>query len=663
MTTVLRKAKAPERPLHRALDVTPSTWDDATRSVELVMSTGAPVPRIDWSTGTRYVEVLSMEPAHVRMGRLNAGAPLLANHSSYSLESVLGAGVAGSARCDGGKITGRVAFSTRPDVAGVVTDVRAGILRNVSLGYRVYRWEIDRTQTPEVRRAVDWEPFEVSIVAIPADAGAGVRNSTNDQAHEAELEILERGDEMTTQNNQAAPASPAVPTTTTETNEAARAEGVRLEAARQTAVRELAARHNLPELGQRWASDTSITIEAARAAALEAIAARSNATNAAAPTNPTNAAATVQVVRAEGEHLDRGFENVLLNRHNSDKYPLTAEGRSVRGISLLRMLEDLAKRGGQRVDSYDRGAIIQAGLSVRSGMHASADFAAITGNVFSKILRDQYGESPDTTQGWIRRVTRPDFKTTSVVQLGAAPSLEEVPETANIKYGTLGETSESYALKTYAKGVTLSRQAIINDDTSAFTRLPQLMGAAARRLELDLIYFGIINANPTMADSVAIFHATSHGGNLITPVLAIGSIDTMRQKIRNQTGQAGEVLNLEPKFLITSTALETTAYQLLNGQIVAAVASNVNPFVGTMTPRVEPRLGNTSNNGTANACLMVCSPSQIDTIELATLQDEPGPMISSRVSFDNFGVDYAVRYDLAAKAIDYRGMVKNTGTT
>src|SRR3954469_24466617 len=83
-------------PLELRAIVTPRSVNAEARTVDLVFSTGAAVERYDWMSGTRYVEKLSLDPAHVRLDRLNSGAPLLDTHGGYSVRSMLGAVVRGS---------------------------------------------------------------------------------------------------------------------------------------------------------------------------------------------------------------------------------------------------------------------------------------------------------------------------------------------------------------------------------------------------------------------------------------------------------------------------------------------------------------------------------------------------------------------------------------
>jgi HK97 family phage prohead protease len=153
--------------------------DAEKRTVELIFSTGAEVLRYDYMQGKRYREVLSMDPKHVRLDRLNGGAPLLDSHSAWSVGDVLGVVEANTARIEKGRGLVTVRFSARDSVADIWKDVQSGIIRSVSIGYAVYKSQEDTPKDGGIptRTAIDWEPFEVSMVPMPADAGAHVRGA------------------------------------------------------------------------------------------------------------------------------------------------------------------------------------------------------------------------------------------------------------------------------------------------------------------------------------------------------------------------------------------------------------------------------------------------------------------------------------------------------
>lgn len=148
------------------------------RIVDVTWSTGATVLRRDPWTGTRYYERLSMDPKHIRLDRMNSGAPLLDTHSAWSISDVLGATVEGSVRIENGVGVSSLQFSRRASVAEVWQDVVDKIIRWVSIGYLVFAYRDVTEKGAEIKtfEAVDWEPYETSFVPMPADAGSGTRD-------------------------------------------------------------------------------------------------------------------------------------------------------------------------------------------------------------------------------------------------------------------------------------------------------------------------------------------------------------------------------------------------------------------------------------------------------------------------------------------------------
>jgi HK97 family phage major capsid protein/HK97 family phage prohead protease len=117
------------------------------------------------------IEVLSHAPDAVDMSRLRNGAPLLFNHDVDEYVGVVESATIGADR------KGRcvVRFSESDDGEKVWRDVQAGILRNVSVGYRIREVKLtEERDNVDVYTVTRWEPYEVSIVTVPADITVGI---------------------------------------------------------------------------------------------------------------------------------------------------------------------------------------------------------------------------------------------------------------------------------------------------------------------------------------------------------------------------------------------------------------------------------------------------------------------------------------------------------
>jgi hypothetical protein len=162
----------------RAAEITPTSFDETDNTIECCWSAGATVRRMSWMDGS-YDEELVVSANAVRLDRLNAGAPLLDTHASWELKNQIGVVVPGTARIQAGKGLARVQLSAAPGDADIVAKIKTGIVRNISVGY--LRHTVEKTerdgQVP-LWRVVDWEPYEISAVPVPADAAAQFRAAT-----------------------------------------------------------------------------------------------------------------------------------------------------------------------------------------------------------------------------------------------------------------------------------------------------------------------------------------------------------------------------------------------------------------------------------------------------------------------------------------------------
>jgi hypothetical protein len=291
------------------------------------------------------------------------------------------------------------------------------------------------------------------------------------------------------------------------------------------------------------------------------------------------------------------------------------------------------------------------------GYHSTSDFPSILANVANKTLRMAYETTPRSFGLWARRATIADFKPVQRTQLGGAPSLEKVLESGEIQYGTMGEAKETYALASYAKIISITRQTLINDDLDAFSRIPAAFGAAAADLESDIVY-AILTGNPAMADGTTLFHADH--GNLAGTAAAIteDSLAAAYLSMGAQTGLEGRLIRATPRYLIVPPGARTVQARKQVTATTPASTADVNTFAGQLEVVTEPRLIPASG---AAPWFLATDPARIDTIEYAYLDGQEGLFTETRTGFEVDGLEVKARHDFAAAAIDHRGLFKNAG--
>lgn len=646
-----------------------STVSTEDRTATLLWSTGARVKRrqwLDWDRYQDYWEELSLDPAHVRMERLRSGAPLLNTHSRWSLEDVLG--VVESADISREGATAKVRFSDRETVEPIFRDVQNKIIRNVSVGYATYKVEKlppdERSEGLPIHRATDWEPMELSLVPIGADAGAGVRAGEQPQQRTFPCEFIEtevpqpaasaerKETSMKTPEQLAAEQAEAarVAEATRQANEAAAAART-AEHARVTGIRELCAQHQLDRAFEdTLINDANVTLDQARAKVLDKLASVTRDA-------PIHSGTGIVTISDETVNRRAAMVNALLHRANPSIIKIEDHARQFAGFTLRELMRKCLEIRGVRTDGMSVNAMWER--TFQSG----SDLPAIVLDAANKSLRQAYQGSPRTFVPFTRRATAPDFKTVNRIMLSGAPSLLEVKSGGEIKRGNVSDGKETYALATYARIMGINRQTIINDDLGAFTRLPELAGRAAADLESDVVY-GVITANGTMATTTAALFSSTHANLTTGTANAVINVDNLalgRKMMRVQTGPEGRPLNLAPKYLVVPATLESLAEQYTSGAYQAALASSINPFAvggrNALTPIAEPRLDANSTK----AFYLFADPQQIDTIEYAYLEGEEGVFLESRMGWDIDGMELKARLDFAAGALDYRGAYKNKG--
>lgn len=194
------------------------TANTESRTIDVQWYSGATVERYDYRSGKGYFLRFEMTEQACDLSRLNKGANLLNSHFQWDLNSILG--VVEKAWLQDGKGMATVRFSTRPDVEPFWQDVKNGVIRNISMGASASEYAIDKNGPggAELWTATKWQPMEISLVSVPADADASTRLSANQPLYPCLLQRLQQASQQEdkpmpeqnlTQNNPEANPAPA----------------------------------------------------------------------------------------------------------------------------------------------------------------------------------------------------------------------------------------------------------------------------------------------------------------------------------------------------------------------------------------------------------------------------------------------------------------------
>lgn len=389
--------------------------------------------------------------------------------------------------------------------------------------------------------------------------------------------------------------------------------------------------------------DEGVTIDVARARIFDKLAEG---------TKPANGATGAVVLRDARDKLREGMGKALL--HRAHLGPADA-GNEFSGLTLVEMARScLISAGVARGSHGDRMSMVKLAMT-----HSTSDFPLILANVANKAMLKGYEEADETFPLWTSKGELPDFKPGKRIDLNAFPSLDVVPEGGEYMYGTIGERGETVQLATYGKMFSITRQAMINDDMSVFTRIPQRMGRAARRTVGNLVY-AVLTGNPTMSDGTALFHANHKNLAGSGGAPSVATIDAARAAMALQKDRDAitTALNIRPKYVIAPVTL--------GGAIRTLVASEFDP---AQTQRVPNRVRDLVeviddarlDAASTTAYYLVADPSVTDTIEVDYLDGNETPTLEQEEGWKIDGLEFKVRLDAGVKALAWEGFYKNPG--
>ena len=607
--------------------------DTDSRTVELSFSSETPYGR--WFGD----EILCHDEGCINLDRFNDGlGTLLFNHDR---DAVVGHIEKVWIEDNRGKAL--VRFDEDEQSETIFQKVQSGTLQGVSVGYSIKRYEVlddkdsvssnGRFKGPDTYVVTDWEPLEISIVSVPADATVGVGRSA-EEIHTSigTQEETKRMDEKAIVTTEEVKSTPVETGITQEDLQKA------MEQERKRTSEITALFRDFDVEGADEAIVMGVSVDEARAMVMEQLRAR-------------NKGVSVTMGEAESDKFRAAAQDAVLMAAGIPVAEPAPGAQELRGHSMVELAREALQRESLKANFGDNMEL------ARAAINSTSTFPAIMSNLANKSVMVGFNEAETTYQIWAGKGSNRDFKEAARYALSEADTLELVPEGGQFKQDSLGEASARTKVATYGKLFSLTRQAIINDDLGLFSKIATKYGSAAKRLVNKMVYAQLTGA-VKMQDGVALFD-NKHGNVAGTgEALSVKAIAKAIAAMRRQKGITGEAtLNITPKYLVVPPELELAAYQIVNSTAaVDGVNSGVvNPYKGRLVVVSDAELTD------PDAWYLVADASQHDTIDVTYLNGVETPRLETRQGFEVDGIEYKVAFDVGVDAIDFRGLYKNAG--
>ena len=472
---------------------------------------------------------------------------------------------------------------------------------------------------------------------------------------QAEFDTLQRDiDSLTAEI--ATEGDPVVPTTGEKDKEAMLQRAVTQERERISSINDLCREFGMEAQGY---IDNGSTIDQVRDAALEHV--RKNGA-------PVAARGVDVTATAEDKFRAAAADSLLLRSGMGIEKP--ADGsRQMMGMSLRDLaIECLAGEGDSSLNRRSSDELF--GMLQRQFYNPTASFPAILDNAINKAYVEGQKTVSVTFDRWTKKGSLKDFKTNDNYYLaGPAGEFLEVPEGGELKHDTFSdEKRPTRRLKTYGRQFTLTRQAFINDDIDLVTRIPAKYAASARKTINRQVY-NVLIKNPAIHDGTALF-STMHKNLLATGTgITRESMQKMIIALQNQVDEFGDAIIIRPATLVVPSGMGFEIFTIFNSPTINTSGNTqaVNPlfrYASSIEIVEEPTINVLCGGyGKTMPWFLIGHKDDTDFIEVDYLNGQEVPTIRRMETPGQLGFVWDIYLDWGVAVMDWRGAVKNNGTT
>lgn len=304
-----------------------------------------------------------------------------------------------------------------------------------------------------------------------------------------------------------------------------------------------------------------------------------------------------------------------------------------RGMGIRDLFASVCKMEGTRVPEFFDSPTEWANAAWSGGALTN-----ILSNVANKVLQEAFQRVEKTVPTICRKLTAKDFKTNTGVRFGGKNSMQPIPETGEIKYAVLGESSFTYKIASIGGIIRLTFRDFKNDDLGALTQAPMKLGDdAALKLESDL--WTMIIA----AIASGTFFSAGNGNYISGAATNLGpaGLDSAKQKFITIKDKFGQPVLAKPTILAVPPALSAEADRIYNAASFAvvgvgnskALVANDNNYKGRYLPVTSPYF-----DGSEPGWLLLGDPSRLACFGVAYLDGVENPVVETvAASADTLG--------------------------
>jgi hypothetical protein len=282
----------------------------------------------------------------------------------------------------------------------------------------------------------------------------------------------------------------------------------------------------------------------------------------------------------------------------------------------------------------------------------ASDFPLAVEDIFKKSASLGYADTSEPLTFLYNKRPVPNFLTHGMIQQVDVPPLVAVTENNAFTVADVGDYGEEAALATKGIIYSITRQTIVNNDTSSIALNAQKAGIAGKRAEAADIH-ALLTSSYLLKDGTELFAAARGNITAVGAAPDVAGADVVRAAMAAFTAPSGSTVNMYPAVLVCGRNQEGVAATLRNAQYM--------PMQEAITPGYTPGSFVVVADGrfADSSWFMLADPRIHSGIEKLYLAGGTGePVIEFMNQFEYDGIQARVRHDYTIAAADWRSFYK-----